>query len=276
MTCTNQKTLYLPVRGVETPVSVPCGKCIPCLMNKRSEWSFRLQQEHRVSSSAHFVTLTYDEKHMRTSRSLNKRDLQLYLKRLRKKDEQSRIRYYAVGEYGSKFGRPHYHLLLFNSTEENIRGAWTDSNFKPIGLVHTGKVTEASIAYVTKYCIQKGEYPDGVEKPFATMSRRYGIGGHYLSDEQVQWHRDDDKNYTLCPGMVKGRLPRFYRDKIWYPGPDRERVSAAAMNLTLTKQKKEREYYQKKHGANWEKVMLHSRDVMLSRVKQKIKFSQKM
>jgi hypothetical protein len=172
---------------------------------------------------------------------LNKRDLQLFLKRLRKKDETERIRYYAVGEYGEKTGRPHYHIILFNSCEKDVRTSWVDSRGSAIGIVHIGNVGSASIAYCTKYVIQKGEYPGGVEKPFATMSRRYGIGGLYLNDAQVLWHRENRANYSLRAGNVKGRLPRFYRDKIWYPGRGREEVSKAAMELTLENQKKKSE-----------------------------------
>lgn len=275
MQCINQKVIYLPVCGVTTPVSVPCGKCIPCLVNKRTEWSFRLEQEHRVSKSAHFVTLTYDQKHLRTDNSLDKRDLQLYLKRLRKKDGTARIRYYAVGEYGTHGGRPHYHILLFNSVEEHIRSAWCDSKGNAIGIVHVGQVQAASIAYVTKYIIQKDSYPEGVEKPFATMSRAYGIGAHYLSDDMVEWHRVDDRNYTVSPGNVKGRLPRFYREKIWFKGhPRKDIVSKQSMALTLEKQKKERDYFALKYGSRGPAVMADARDKMLSRIKQKIQFSQ--
>lgn len=272
MQCTNQKTIYVP--GVSTPMNVPCGKCIPCLISKRMDWSLRLSEEHRVSKSAHFVTLTYDQKHIRTDRSLCKRDLQLYLKRLRKKDESSRIRYYATGEYGSKSGRPHYHLLLFNSVETNIRTAWVDSGGKSIGTVHIGRVLPASIAYVTKYMIQKDSYPDGMEKPFATMSRAYGIGGHYLSDSMVEWHRADDRNYIIRPGNFKGRLPRFYRDKIWHHASDRERISACAMKITLRNLELEKQYYKNECGDRWEAVLNKARQLVISRVKQKIQFSQ--
>lgn len=281
MQCMNQKLIW-PHRSIdwldagneEKPILVPCGKCVACLINKRTDWTFRLQEEHRVSKSSHFVTLTYDQKHLRTDGSLNKRDLQLYLKRLRKKDESARIRYYAVGEYGSNTGRPHYHILLFNSVEEHIRTSWTDSKGSAIGIVHVGKVTPASIAYCSKYIIQKDSYPQGVEKPFATMSRAYGIGGHYLSDAMVEWHRADDRNYVVRPGNLKNRLPRFYREKIWWKESDRQRVSAAAMALTLENQRKEKEYYQRAHGDKWETVMMHAKVLELSRVKSKIKFSQ--
>lgn len=273
MRCVSPKDLYLDVSGVETLVNVPCGKCIPCLMNKRLDWSLRLEQEHRVSKCAHFVTLTYDEKHLRTTRSLCKRDLQLYLKRLRKKDECTRIRYYAVGEYGSHNGRPHYHILLFNSVEEHIRKAWVDSKGNSIGIVHVGKVTAASIAYCTKYIIQKDSYPEGVEKPFATMSRAYGIGAHYLSDDMVDWHRVDDRNYVLQPGNLKRRLPRFYREKIWYHPHDRQRVSAAAMKLSQQQQEKEKRYYALTYGSRGPAVQAAADAAVIARVKSILLYS---
>lgn len=274
MKCLSQKELYLDVAGVATLVNVPCGKCIPCLMNKRAEWCFRLEQEHRVSKSAHFVTLTYDQKHLRTDNSLDKRDLQLYLKRLRKKDETQRIRYYAVGEYGSKNGRPHYHIILFNSNETDIRLSWIDSKGAPIGLVHVGTVNGASIAYVIKYIIQKQFHNDEKEKPFATMSRRYGIGGHYLSDNMVRWHRENDANYVVRPGGEKGKLSRFYRDKIWYNQVDRLRIGKAALLYANDQEASANRYWQEAFGAQWQDAMAESRDLMLARVKTKIEYSQ--
>lgn len=275
MECINQKELYLDVGGVSTLVSVPCGKCIPCLMNKRAEWCFRLEQEHRVSKSAHFVTLTYDQKHLRTDNSLEKRDLQLYLKRLRKKDETQRIRYYAVGEYGSKNGRPHYHIILFNSNERDIRLSWVDANGASIGLVHVGRVNPASVAYVTKYVIQKPLHNDEREKPFATMSRRYGIGAHYLSDNMVEWHRENDANYVVRPGGEKGALCRFYRTKIWYDQVARLRIGKAALAFVNDQKVKASRYWQEAFGAKWQDAMAESRDLMLARVKTKIEYSQK-
>lgn len=202
---------------------LPCGKCLVCLQSKRNDWAFRLTEEHKVSKSAYFVTLTYDRKHLPEYGTLVKRDLQLYMKKLRLKDDKARIRYYAVGEYGSKTKRPHYHVLLFNSTEDNIRNAWDK------GLVHIGHVTAASVAYVLKYLVQpevapsKKRYDDVTEswvevyqRPFSLMSRAYGIGAHYLTDSMVAWHKSGGKNYALVSGTnTKIRLPRYYKEAIW-------------------------------------------------------------
>lgn len=256
-------------------VQVPCGKCIPCLMSKRADWCFRLEQEYKYSKSAYFVTLTYDPKHMPTDMSLDVKHLQLYMKRLRKMDGTNKIRYYAVGEYGSKSGRPHYHILLFNASEEHARLAWRDIKGNPIGLVHIGRVTPASVAYVTKYILQPElKAPEGKTKAFATMSRAYGIGGKYLTDEMVNWHRADDRNYVMRENQ-KGRLPRFYREKIWYNPKDRERISSSAMQLTLSNQAKEDSYWKKAHGVNWERAKMESRNHLLQRIKLKIAYTQR-
>jgi len=304
MNCINRKKLWVDGHGF---IDVPCSKCLPCLMNKRADWSFRLEQEYKNSKSAFFVTLTYDQKHAPSDGSLDKKHLQLYMKRLRKKDGTNKLRYYAVGEYGSRGGRPHYHLLIFNASEAHIRSSWNDSRDRPVGIVHIGRVTPASVGYVTKYLVQttsaqnwrSEKNPKGLLKPFSVMSRKYGIGGQYLTDEMVEWHRSDNKNYTLKDGQ-KIRLPRFYREKIW-PNVNlkpkknqkvtrvkletwkvikkkndliRKAVSSAAMKLTLENQQKEINYWKKAHGCNWETRMIESRDHLLSRVQQKVAFTQ--
>lgn len=281
MRCVNPKTIW-PHRSVawcdrneEYSIQVPCNKCIACLSNKRQDWAFRLQQEFKFSQSALFVTLTYDEKHLRSNRSLCKRDVQLYLKRLRKRNgTKSFIRYYAVGEYGTKSNRPHYHILLFNADVLDVREAWIDSKGKSIGIVHIGQVTEASISYTIKYIVQPPTELGDLEPPFALMSRAYGIGGRYLSDEMVQWHRENDANYAMVYRQ-KVRLPRFYKSKIWYDVTDRERVSKLSLMQSIVAQEKERQYFIDNYGNDWLRVYTEMRDAVLDSVKVKVAFTQK-
>ena len=111
----------------DEPLQVPCGKCLICLSNRRQDWSVRILNEYKYSIGSRFITLTYSDKHLPEDGQLNKSDLQKYFKRLRKTLDK-RVRYYAVGEYGTKRGRPHYHILLFNvkdDDEQKIRNAWT-------------------------------------------------------------------------------------------------------------------------------------------------------
>lgn len=279
MDCLHPKTIW-PHRSEEwleryeeCPVTVPCGKCLACLEKVRGEWIFRLEIEHRHSSGALFITLTYDEKHLRSDCNVNKRDVQLWLKRLRKAHGPG-IRYFAVGEYGSKFGRPHYHVLLFNCTNDGmVRNAWKDVEGKPIGLVHVGRVTRASIAYCTKYIIQKDDDVGEREKPFRLMSRAYGIGGRYLSDEMVAWHRRGLFNYAMV-NDTKVALPRFYRDKIWYDMDQKQELHKASLLLVLGRRIAAEKFYKDRFGENWQRVMDGERDDILSRVKSKVAYSQ--
>src|SRR5678816_1259739 len=118
-------------------VLVPCSKCTTCKARRVSAWSFRLMQEQKKSISAHFITLTYNDTHQPITkngyRSLRKRHLRSFFKRLRKAQTSKgrvpakAIKYFAVGEYGGKVGRPHYHLLLFNCDIKTIQKAWSAS-----------------------------------------------------------------------------------------------------------------------------------------------------
>lgn len=182
------------------PFPVPCGKCPECLTRRASGWSFRLMQEEKVASSAQFITLTYDTAHVPITAgrmSLRKRDVQLFFKRLRKSQEQllrgtpttatpddRPIKYYAVGEYGTKTFRPHYHILLFNADRSLIQSAWQ------LGSTHYGLVSGASVGYTLKYMCKPRRIPqyigDQRVPEFSLMSK--GLGKSYLTDKIRDWH----------------------------------------------------------------------------------------
>ena len=122
---------------------VPCGKCVICLQNKQSVWTFRIMNETDVAETARFVTLTYDEKYLpyrnehgvsgtlwdkksklwggeyrNLVNSLELRDIQLFLKKCRSKvlnesrkvfkgEDQSKydewIRYTKMSEISGKW-----------------------------------------------------------------------------------------------------------------------------------------------------------------------------
>lgn len=196
---------------------VPCGKCNFCLEVKRADWSFRLGQEQKRSNTALFLTMTYDESSVPVSEdgllTLCKRDVQLFTKRLRKENAfhvDWPLRYYTVGEYGTRTSRPHYHSIMFNLATElhaRITDIWQHGN------IYVGDVKPASIHYVTKYVINRPGVYTGREPPCAMMSKRPGIGADYLRTHS-QWHKDDKRNYVQTNGKI-GRLPRYYKDKIF-------------------------------------------------------------
>lgn len=200
-----------PVYLHKQEMVVPCGKCAFCAATRRSDWATRLEYEARLHLTKKFVTLTYANCHLKWKcgvPQLDKGDLQKWFKRLRK--AQYRVRYYAVGEYGSKTFRPHYHVILFGDVPDSvIRSSWG------LGECHIGNVTMASIMYTLGYIVNKNwQHLKNRVAPFALMSRKPGLGSNYLSPEMVAWHRSDRKNYVLVDG-AKRHLPRFYKGKIF-------------------------------------------------------------
>lgn len=159
-------------------ISVPCGKCPNCLKGRVSGWSFRIMQESKKAISAHFITLTYEKPKITKNGFMNlcKRDLQLFLKRLRFAQDKKygkhapRIKYYAAGEYGGRTKRPHYHIILLNADIMLISPAWE------LGHVHYGKLSPASVGYTLKYISKPSRIPmhrnDDREKEFALMSKK--------------------------------------------------------------------------------------------------------
>lgn len=61
------------------------------------------------------------------------------------------------------------------------------------------------------------------------MSRRPGLGAGYV-DTHTQWHVQGRRNYTVSPNGIKGRIPRFYKDRI-FSEPLRQAMAAEAISL---------------------------------------------
>lgn len=129
-----------------------CGQCMPCRINKSREWTHRLLLEQRVHKESAFVTLTYDNDHIPEGGNLSPRHVTLYLKKLRRYIEPYRLRYFAVGEYGEKTWRPHYHMALFGlgiNHSKIIDKKWEK------GLTMTGDLTKDSARYMVGYVTKK-------------------------------------------------------------------------------------------------------------------------
>lgn len=96
---------------------VPCGKCKVCKYKFAREWGNRIMLEMKYYGGAQncaFVTLTYNDENLPEDKSVHKKEIQDYLKRVRERLNGREIKYYAVGEYGSKEQRAHYHLVIMN------------------------------------------------------------------------------------------------------------------------------------------------------------------
>jgi len=175
-----------------------------------------LVKEAEESSSALFITLTYNDENLIYSfngyPTIDKADFQKFMKRLRKLNT-TKLKYYAAGEYGDKSDRPHYHMILFNADIETIEKAWSKGN------VHYGDVQEASATYALKYINKVGKIPvhelDDREPEFQLMSK--GLGKNYLTRSMARWHKKDLTNrvYITLKGGEKVSMPRYYKDKLY-------------------------------------------------------------
>lgn len=223
---------------------VPCGSCIGCRIDYAKQWADRCMLEAKYHEENYFLTLTYDNDHLDTITrhytdsktgeyctmlSLNKRDVQLWHKNLRKKldaDQRPRIRFFTCGEYGSpeNTARPHLHEICFGLHLDDLKfykynklnqPLWTSEYLNEIwkkGFVIVGQVTWESCAYVSRYVMkkQKGEGSEiyrehNIEPPFVLMSRKPGIGRQYYEDNSMFDYRyipfsTSDGSRKIYPG----------------------------------------------------------------------------
>lgn len=206
MTCLNP---YMKFTG-EGIAPFPCGHCPNCRKAKSNEWSFRISLESLSWNDLAFVTLTYNNDNCPEDYSLVPSHLSSFVKRLRRRIERQgvsgKIRYYGVGEYGDKFGRPHYHLIIFGLKPEDFHLVNLSWN---MGLVDVQKPLSAEqcsnyvAGYVTKK-FRKIHYGDRVP-PFNRQSM--GLGKSFVLKLPF---------YTpyLQVGKFKRPLGRFLRNKL--------------------------------------------------------------
>lgn len=195
-----------------TGLTIPCGHCILCRSEQARQTAVRITHEATLWQANSFVTLTYGDTHLPAHGSLNYEDLVKFWKRLRKK--VGSLRYYAVGEYGDKTLRPHYHACLFGHDFTKgsilIKGEphklWTSPMLNEIwglGNVTIGQLNfqtaRYTASYVTKKLRSKQRYVRvdeesgelvAVTQPRAFMSRNIAKGwwikwGHHLKNHDT-------------------------------------------------------------------------------------------
>ncbi len=249
---------------------VPCGRCVCCLESRRSEWTLRLSNEEKDHIHTSFLTLTYSDENLKYGRylpTLCKKDLQDWFKRLRKQIYPNKIRYYAVGEYGTRTLRPHYHVILFGLDKRYIDDGIIEKTWK-LGQIHVGQLNRKTIHYCTKYHVNKTDYPDDVEKPFALMSRKPAIGSNYI-EKMEHIH---DGNLERCyyqDGNFRKKLPRYYRDKL-YSAEEREHINEInQIKITKDEQKLIEEHYQT-NSINYFEYSNQQKEKIINSYKQKI------
>ncbi len=222
----------------DLPVTVPCGQCVGCRLERSRQWAVRCTHEASLYEENCFITLTYNDNKVPDDHSLNKRHFQLFMKRLRKNTGR-KIRYYHCGEYGDKKGRPHYHACLFNYDFPDKKH-WKTINEVPLyisdqleetwknGFCTIGSVTFESAAYVARYIMKKitGEIADDhyfdpetgvfLEPEYTTMSRRPGIGQGWIK----KWTSDVYPCDNVVINAKLTRPPKYYDTQYEILDPD--------------------------------------------------------
>ena len=180
------------------------------------------------------------KKNLPQNNSLEKKAFPKFIRSLRKKNKGTKIRYYACGEYGDNFGRPHYHAILFNYipndlkplkkdlyTSKSLSDAWHNK-----GHVSVGNVTFQSAAYVSNYVQKKINGKQKLE--------------HYTNTETGEWRQPEFSLMSRKPGIGKDWFDKYYKD-IYQKGKD-----GIHMNGKFMKAPK---YYDKKYNEDFPELM---------------------
>ena len=234
---------YIGWRYKKKLVILPCGQCLDCRCRYAQEWANRIMLEAQYHDESYFITLTYDEEHVPVALdksgepvyTLQPKDLQDFIKRLRSDQEyhkDNRIRFYAVGEYGSTTHRPHYHIIVFGlkiddleligknrhgtllHDSKKIREIWG------LGLTEVDQMSWESAAYCARYTVKKlgkketSFYEDHNLVPeFSRMSLKPAIGYQYFDEYKEDIYKNDEIFISTVKGGRKCKPPKYYDDK---------------------------------------------------------------
>lgn len=249
-------------KGFSLPQVLSCGQCIGCRLKRSSSWACRCVNEASLYKRNSFITLTYSNDNLPNPPTLVVRDFQLFMKRFRKRlvldyynsylkrylgrfgftykslikhalKRFPKIRYLMCGEYGDRFGRPHYHAIIFNYDFPD-RYLWEVKNgfnlyrssmledLWPLGHCIVADFTFETAAYVARYSLKKitgkaaeqhysfcpktGEVFSRLPE-YIAMSRRPGIGKYWIDKFMSDVYPHDQLKLIDKPPM---QPPKFY------------------------------------------------------------------
>lgn len=216
------QTIYIRKHQQE----VPCGRCYQCVKRRRNDWYIRCLLETYVSPYTYFGLLTYAQVGMK----LEKRDVQLFLKRLRIKGYK--FKYLIAGEHGEQKDRPHWHCLFFSKQPisfthiaQSWRGGYESSEGKnKAGWIRFEPIKSSrSIRYTVKYIYKY----DGRDPRFSLLiSKRPAIASHFIDKYQTTFLTKKSASFTI--NGKNTAMPRYFKRKIFDDYPDiKEEVNAS-------------------------------------------------
>lgn len=185
-------------------------------MRRASDAELRIMHESKLHTENCFVTLTYAPGNLPPNGTLQHRDFQLYMKRLRKRTANT-VRYYMCGEYGPETSRPHYHACLFGKDytdrkeqgksesgelhyhSQELEGTWG------LGRVSVQDLNERTAAYCARYIMTKKL---GKESRYEALDPETGE----LIPLAPEYSKSSLGGRTGLGGIGKGYFEQFYKD----------------------------------------------------------------
>ena len=177
---------------------VACRKCWQCKRNRVNDLVGRCIAESKYATQTYAVTLTYANDAGVNAVSLVYKDVQDFMKRLRKR---YKVRYICAGEYGTAKGRAHWHIILFfkgkaPKIEEDVRVNW---KYWDKGYSYFQQPDWKGFQYVLKYVLKDTDL-DSADSHLA-MSKKPPLGYEFF-EELAKEH------------VKQAVLPRSYKYKI--------------------------------------------------------------
>jgi len=219
--------VFKPSDGfVDLPVTLPCGRCIGCRLERSKQWATRCVHESQLHTANCFITLTISPENLPASGSLDKKDFPAFMKRLRKSIEPNTVRFFHCGEYGEHLGRPHHHACIFGhdfpDKEPLFSGEYTLYSSKKLdtlwrlGHCTIGEFNFETAAYTARYILKKqlGMTDEALEAhyqgklpEYCTQSNRPGIGANWIDKYATDVFPDD---FCVIRKNKKVKPPKYY------------------------------------------------------------------
>lgn len=208
----------------------PCRRCKLCKIDRQNYWEDRLEYEHIQKVSSAFVTFTYDAYRCPIGKTgnltLEREEIKQFIDRLQAQTRYHGVpsnlckkdwTYYGVGEYGGKFGRPHYHILFFGldfwDSKKLFESCWQK------GIIDSLPILGGGIRYVLKYIdkqlwgdLAQKTYGDNyIQEPYWSASKGIGSGLFYSQYERIVM----TGNYINIAGKERP-APQYYKTLFGY------------------------------------------------------------
>ena len=160
-------------------VEVSCRKCWQCRKRRVDDLVGRCIAESKFAKKTYAATLTYGADAGVNAATLVYKDVQDFLKRLRKK---YLVRYIVAGEYGTKKNRAHWHIILFfdkeyPEVENNKRVNW---KYWDKGFTYFQEPDWKGFQYVLKYVLK--DQDERAKVSHLAMSKKPPLGDEYFKE----------------------------------------------------------------------------------------------